>query len=233
MREMWTYEYNDQRPSVLDWITHFPAAKSVLDVGSGEAYYLDKLKPQSAVLIEPNPIFQKSSFLRCKKFCNKVEIFFTIGDFLRTTIKFKFEMILFIHSLLYANLAELNELLPLLKDKKIAMVYPSPVGSTTFQFQKQMNISSSYDKISMKTKLLGTPTSHRTVLTNFRLPLTTPDEDLAYLIAHPILCESSCNDQFQNALDFVQEHRKLWTKSLFLELPQAQILETFNFKPSY
>jgi hypothetical protein len=56
---VWNHPHNDQRPSVLQWLRPLQRKfETVLDIGPGDAYYLNRLKPKNYTIVEPNCVLR-------------------------------------------------------------------------------------------------------------------------------------------------------------------------------
>ena len=56
MNKLWYFPRNDQKPFILSWFSGENFTKDkILDIGSGDAYYLGNICPTRYDFIEPNP----------------------------------------------------------------------------------------------------------------------------------------------------------------------------------
>lgn len=228
MRRVWAFPGNDQRPAILEWMTRFTSAGVVLDVGPGDAYYMDMLRPAACTLIEPNSELRSEAARKCNQICSKVGIFSSVDDFLRHKTDVKYDVLLMIHVLFYMHESEFKHLLSRIKARHIAIVHPDPQRSITVDFERSISRCHGDKMVSLKKKILGEPTSSQFVDSHFRLPINIPDDDLAFLIAHPTLTSENASDRLANAMSFMRRRKRRWLRSNYLELPQAQVLEVYD-----
>lgn len=229
MKRMWNFSSNDQRPEVLAWISGFGRPKSVLDIGPGDAYYMGALSPSSCTLVEPNAQFRAMAGQKCADLNASAKVFSCVGDLLQADTDWSFDLVLMIHVLFYMGLDEVRGLLEAVNGKPLALVYPWPASSVTVGFETAMGLTGCIDRIELKRAILGTPASRYLVESHFRLPTDTSDDELAFLVAHAVIHREPDQIDFSDALDFVRTNKQMWIKADFLEMPQAQVLETYNF----
>lgn len=229
MRHVWEFAHNDQRPAVLDWMARCRPARAVLDIGPGDAYYMHVLRPAVCVLVEPNAVLRKLARDRCTTFCDEVSVIATVPELLQSTAHQACDLVLMIHVLFYMPAAEIERLLPACADRRVAMVHPLPERAVTVEFEDWIGLSDCRNRVEQKLRVLGAPKTRQCSDSHFRVPKSVSDEDLAFLVAHPTLHGPHAQARLAAAQHFVRQRRPEWTRSDFLELPQAQVLETYGF----
>jgi hypothetical protein len=229
MRHVWDFAENDQRPAVLDWIQRCRPAGAVLDIGPGDVYYMNVLRPHACILVEPNALLRAEATAKCRALCSDVGAFALVADLLKQDPAPAFDLVLMIHVLFYMAPNEIEQLLGALKGCRIAMVHPLAERSVTVEFEESIGMTACRDRMTQKQRLLGPATSSQTSDSHFRLPIHATDEDLAYLVSHPTLEGPDADARLAAARQFVRHRRKQWTRTHYIELPQAQVLETYNF----
>lgn len=228
MRRVWDFSQNDQRPAILEWISRFGPAGTVLDIGPGDAYYMDSLRPASCTLVEPNAILRTLAARRSSSLCGQVLVVPSIADLLRQQPSLPYDLVLLIHVLFYMSATEIEAILTPLRARRVVIVHPWPDNSVTVEFEESIGLTACRERVEQKHRLLGEPEACRLVNSHFRLPLGVSDDELAFLVAHPTLQGDFAKARLVLAKEFVRARRVQWSTANCLELPQAQVLETYN-----
>ncbi|MDB5260105.1 MAG: hypothetical protein JWN37_336 [Candidatus Nomurabacteria bacterium] len=231
MKKMWSNPYNDQRPCVLSWLNKYcKEFQTVLDIGPGDAYYLQQIKPKRYWIFEPNDILAEITKKKVESLGIEFKRFKTIKEALDPENLSQVDAVLMLHVLLYMEIYQIEVVLNTAKDKKIIMVNPSPGGAVTIKFEESMGNFRSQERIRLKEAILGNARYHEIAKTHFRLTPEIPLGDLSFLIAQ-LSINASITDTHVviiKANNFIKEHIKEWKKKNYIELPQEQVLELFN-----
>lgn len=229
MRRMWQHPENTQRPSVLNWLERFQGPSyHVLDIGLGDAYYVSLFRPRHYTIVEPNGALRRLACTQAARLGIRTEVFSAVAELLRTQQVQAADLVLLIHVLLYLQEEEIGPFLSAIAKKPILMVHPSPEMSTTIEFEESLGLTRSRDLIGLKERILGQPAEHQIAMAHFRLALGTNIDDLAFLIAHPLLDGSQDEERLEQARAFVIKRLGHWRRHSYYEIPQAQVLEAYN-----
>jgi hypothetical protein len=229
MRRVWEHPDNDQRASVREWLTHFLGPfRHVLDVGPGDAYYLEILRPTNCTFVEPNPSLASAALARAKSLGIPAVIYPSVHSLLKEGLPPEIDLVVMIHVLLYLTLGELDSFLPAVACLPLLMVYPWEGNSTTIQFEDEVGVSQSRDRIQRKNQLLPSPKSRAIHQTHLRLPVDTTANEVSFLVAHTTLDHPGRQKQMAAAHAFVEKKLPLWRLPSSLEIPQAQVLESYH-----
>lgn len=229
MQTVWKHPANDQRPAVIRLLKPLRGKiANILDIGSGDAYYLGLLMPKTYTLVEPNPILREVAVSRAADLRINTRVFSNVATMLRSWEHLAPDLVLMIHVLLYMKPQEIQLLLPRLKNKPLVIIHPWPKSSTTIRFEDSIGLNNSRQRIALKRYLLGRPDTRQVVFSHLRLPLSTNIESFAFLIAHRTLDEESDRERIDLARSFVQRRLHLWRCLHWYDIPQAELLETHN-----
>ena len=230
MKHVWDSAHNDQRPAILEWIARCRPAGKLLDIGPGDAYYMATVQPSSCVLVEPNVVLRGIAKSHCASLCIDVRVYSSVAQYLQEALpRPSCDLVLMIHVLFYMTHEEIEQLLLAIGGRRLAMVHPTLEDSVTVEFEESIGLNDCRNRVAQKHRLLGMPTTRASSRSHFRMPLSATDEDLAFLVAHPTLHGPHWQKRLDAALMFVRERRPRWVRSDYLELPQAQVLETYKF----
>jgi hypothetical protein len=226
---MWRVPYNDQRPAVLMHLEKKLLGRAVLDVGSGDGYYLPAIKPQRVLLVEPNTSLRRVAVQTCRREGIAVEAKKDLKSLLFASENIRcLDLVLMIHALFYMDEEELLVFLRWVGKRSLVLVYPNSSNAITVEFEDYIGVGASRKKIALKSQILGRPQCRIVTDSHFRLPLDTDVDTLAFLVAHLLLERGLKDDVFSAARVFVNNRIENWRKTGFLELPQAQIIEFFR-----
>jgi hypothetical protein len=229
MQGIWYHPLNDQRPAVLRWLKPLRKAFAhILDIGPGDAYYLEQLMPKSHTVVEPNSAFRQIALEKAAALGMNTRAFWNIKEMLCSRKPVVSDLVLMIHVLLYMKPEEIELLLPKIADKPLVMVYPWPEQAVSVQFEDAIGLDNSRERIALKQQRLSRPTARKVVHSHFRLPLDTSIDSLAYLVAHHTLDGISDNKKLDAAQSFVRQRIDRWRKPDWYEIPQFQVLESYN-----
>lgn len=229
MSQMWNHPQNDQRPAVIDWLHALPRTyDSIVDIGPGDGYYLELLKPKKYTVFEPNASFHDDITEKCRRLEIESKIFSDIDLLLESPELKQSDLVLMIHVLFYMEVDQIKKLLMAIREKPIVMVNPLASKSVTVQFEQLAGINRSEQRTKIKEEILGEPSKRETADTHFRLPLETKTDSLAYLISQ-LLLDGSNDEKFLSlAKSLVTDNESNWKKADYWELPQAQLMEVYN-----
>lgn len=228
MRRVWDFSQNDQRPPILEWVSRFGPAGAVLDIGPGDAYYMDFVRPESCTLVEPNAILRVLAAKKSSSLCDQVLAFSSIADLLLQQPGLSYDLVLLIHVLFYMSTEEIDAILTSIKACRVIIVHPCLDNSVTVEFEESIGLTACRTRVEQKQRLLSEPKERRLINSHFRLPLDVSDDELAFLVAHHTLQCDSTETRLLCAKDFVRARRAQWSTVSHLELPQAQVLEIYN-----
>jgi hypothetical protein len=230
MRQVWSHPLNDQRPSVLEWLAQLRLGftNRIVDIGAGDAYYLSQLRPREYSFVEPNSALHQTALAHAAALRIKSQGFFSIKDIISSDVVEKADLVLIIHALLYLDIDEIESLLPKLRRKLLLLAYPFAARSTTIQFEKLIGKSPSMQKIKLKARLLGRPTTQRVADTHLYLPPSADVDCLAFLIAHRVLNGTGDKEKMILARKFLTRRLGVWKCPAGFKIPQTQILEMFS-----
>jgi len=229
MQRVWNHPENDQRPVVLSWLKPLQGVFAhVLDIGPGDAYYLDYLKPKRYTVVEPNLTFRKMARERADDLKIPMRVFSSVKSLLNQRTLRGYDLVMMIHVLFYMKLREIEMLLSKIANKPLFVVYPSPECSISTQFEAAIGLNRSRERINLMQELLGRPYESKVITSYFRLPLNTPLESLAFLVAHHTLDRKWDDDKIDAANSFVLQRMHLWRHPFGYQIPQSQVLEYYN-----
>ena len=229
MQRIWNHPENDQRPAVLEWLKPLQGIFThILDIGPGDAYYLDHLKPKRYTVVEPNLTFRKMARERANNLKISAYEFSSVKSFLNRRTLHGYDLVMMIHVLFYMKLREIEMLLSKIVSKPLVVVYPSPECSISTQFEAAIGLNCSRKRINLMQELLGRPDTSKLITSHFRLPLDTPLESLAFLVAHHMLDRKWDDDKIDAAKSFVLQKEHLWRHPFGYQIPQYQVLEYYN-----
>jgi hypothetical protein len=232
MRQVWQHPSNNQRSTILERLKPFQGAFSkIVDLGSGDAYYLETLRPTKYVFVEPNTIFRRECLSRSESLQIEAVPLESIAQLLKTKHIASSNLVLLIHSLLYLKIEEINRLFPKLSEKSLILIYPSLFCSTTIQFEELIGDVSSRDKIKIANKFWGVPERTEEVQTQFRLPSDIDLDLLSFIIGNKIFIKQFNKNIWDKARKFVSVNVDSWRKDNEFVIPQNQIIK-FHIKKS-
>ncbi|MGH8611095.1 MAG: hypothetical protein ACREYF_03355 [Gammaproteobacteria bacterium] len=232
MSSGWNHPHNDQRPAVRRWLAGIQSRfQHMLDIGPGDAYYLELLRPSRYTIIEPNNILRRAALDRARHLGTETVAFTSVSAFLANhSVNRDIDLAVMIHVLFYLSLAEVQALLPRLRSKPLLLVYPWEQRAMTVTFEESIGLFGSRDRVRLKERLLPPPTRRELVHTHIVLPAQATVESIAFLLSHVILRFEMNDIVFRAAMEFAESHLSSWyCAEGFYKLPQTQVLETFNF----
>jgi hypothetical protein len=229
MSQMWNHPHNDQRPAVMNWLHTLPHTyDSIVDIGPGDGYYLEFLKAKKYTVFEPNVSFHDDITEKCRRLGIESKIFSDIDLLLESSELKQADLVLMIHVLFYMEIDQVKKLLIAIQKKPIVMVNPLASKAITIQFEQLAGSDRSAQRTRIKEQILGEPSRRETADTHFRLPLETRIDSLAYLISQ-LLLDGSDDEKFLSlAKSLITDNESNWKKEDYWELPQAQLMETYN-----
>jgi hypothetical protein len=203
---------------------------AILDIGSGDAYYVSDLRPRTYAAVEPNLLLRAQTRLTALAVKVNVSMYSTIPALLTSTAIENSEIILMIHVLLYLAPDEAFNLLSRVRatGKKLLIVHPAPERSVSVMFEREYGLHRSVNLLKLKSAILGPPRSQTCVRSHFVLPSDFSNADLAFLVSHHVLEGTLDDDILAAAEEFVRVHRTEWQAGPHLKLPQSQILEVYG-----
>lgn len=229
MKRLWAHPANDQRPAVREWLCRQDVTcKSVIDIGCGDGYYLDILKPRFYVGVDPNEELIK----QCKDgvHAQGVEACFfpCVAKAVERMRAAQFDLLLLIHSLLYITLDDLHSLLTRVSARRCMIVHPEPSRSTTIAFEESIGVHSARELIKAKVQILGPACSVELLSTHLCFDAaSTSDQEIAYVVAHRAVPFGDRTMIMDKAMEFVIRKRDSWTLGGVVKVPQCQRLEVF------
>jgi hypothetical protein len=230
MSRMWHHPENEQRPAVLEWLQKtVPPGRDVVDIGAGEAYYIDALRSARYAFVEPIQTLRRRAGDRAGLAGIRAPSFTSVAALQRSRVWERCNCTILIHSLLYLTDQELESVAELANRTLTVFVYPDPCAAVTFQFEDSVNIDQSRRLVALKDRLLGPPSSRVEVDTHFRLPATTTDSEIAFLVSHTVLRRPLQPVVAKGAMQHVRLNRASWHHGdAGWKLPQPQIMEVWR-----
>ena len=231
MRSVWNHPHNDQRPAILRWMKPLSGNySSVLDIGAGDAYYLEQLQPTKYTFVEPNETLRQVALAHAARLSIETVAYSTVADLLSERGTSDACLVLMIHVLFYMERDEIKQLLPKVKGKPLLLVYPHTSLAVTMRFEESLGLNESLEKIEIMRSLLGRPQTQQVTRSHFRVSLSADLDSLAFLVGHRTFSSSNYVEKMTLARSFVMRQKHLWKCPNWFELPQAQVLESYNIK---
>lgn len=234
MQLVWDFPENNQRPHIISTLTRWCGiGERVLDIGAGSGYYLSTLAPSEVVAIEPNVRLRNRLCRNAKRLDIPLRSMDSITSLDAYDVSLdSFDLVLLIHVLFYLSEAEWRYLLHVVAGRPLYLVHPDPDGAVTVAFEDFIGQSRSRLLVESKRRLLGVPSKRKRTTSHFRLPLSVDDDDLVFLVAHPLLQHGLGEDVLAAASEFVDMHRAFWIRDSWMELPQPQVIERYDAVPA-
>jgi hypothetical protein len=228
MTDMWDNPCNDQRLRCQQWLRELGfQGHRILDVGGGDAYYLEDLRPSTYTLVEPNALLRRRALDRAKDIGVPAEAYPSVARLLAAEQKLNTDAVLLVHVLLYLSRDEAGALLPLVRDKPLAVVHPE-VNSVTIEVEDALGLRTSRDLIKIKQDVLGLPSSRAVIHTHLHLSPSATLEDIVFLVGHLVLrgrVEQRTREELRR---FVEARLRAWRSADGYRLPQPQCMESYN-----
>jgi hypothetical protein len=228
LRSVWSHPENDQRPAVLRWLKAvLPIGEALIDIGSGDAYYMSDAQPSTYTAVEPNAAMRLLTSSSAARHQIAAVVYSTIEQLLATSKIEDCTTVLMIHSLFYLSEDEASQLLRRVRNenKRLLIVHPDPKDATSVAFETSCKLHQSNRLIDLKLRILGMPTfrtivpSHLVVASDFSV------NELALLVSHHVR-KPTLDLDAANA--FVRSHMNAWHAGPYLKLPQSQIMEVYG-----
>lgn len=227
---VWCNPRNDQRPAVRRFLRKFELpTQTVVDIGPGDAYYLEDLKPATYAVVEPNPEFQQLLNQKAASLRIRITTYESVGDFLAADALASASLVLMVHVLLYLELSEAEAILSRIRSVPLIIVHPSPQSATTSQLARLCGHSTDDSAVRLKERLMARPTARESAATHLIIPADTSINDIAFLIAHRMLGpDAEDGPILAKAEEFAETHLESWRDDGMISIPQPQIMEAYN-----
>jgi len=190
MRDVWNHPANEQRPAIRRWLMSNAArGEEIIDIGAGDAYYIDDLQPKAYVAVEPNSLLQERTRQAAAQTGVTCVLFSSVTELLGTRAIDHCGLVLMIHVLLYLAPGEATALLTRIRATGITllMVHPDPDRSVSVAFEREHGFDRSAKLLQIKLDTLGPPRKQTRVESHFVLPADFAPPDLAFLVSHHVL----------------------------------------------
>lgn len=231
MRMVWDNPLNQQKPQILKWLKTYCSLfqDRILDIGTGNGYYLSSLNVKSLIAIEPNTLLQKGLKIKCKEENIKLYMFNSFKEYISWNKKMPFSYILSIHTFLYLREWEIDFFLTIPRHNDLIIITPHSEQSVTFLFEKSIGIDESVKKMD-KLKLLGQNLKiMESAPSHFVIDRKLPKSDIARLVCNHLLYYNTYNDILAKAEKFVEININSWQiKEEYLFIPQFQELRIYS-----